>query len=68
MMMLEPVMMVRLDMMNRARMRDATSLAIFNDNMGDSPMANPFGLPLVYHAVAVPDELVAVTPCILAGS
>jgi len=40
-MMLEPVMIVRLDMMNNATMRLATSLAIFNDNMGVLLLVDP---------------------------
>jgi hypothetical protein len=44
-MMLEPVMMVRLDMMNNATMRLATSLAIFNDNiLGFSYWLTPPGM------------------------
>jgi len=35
------VMMVRLDMMNSATMRLATSLAIFNDNMGGLLLVSP---------------------------
>jgi len=38
------VMMVRLDMMNSATMRLATSLAIFNDNMGVSYWLAPPGM------------------------
>lgn len=64
--MLEPVMIVKLDMMNKATIRDATSLAIFNDNMGFS-----CGLPLrarVYQKVIDPESLVAVTVGQLLGS
>jgi hypothetical protein len=44
-MMLEPVIMVRLDMMNNATMRLATSLAIFNDNiLGFSYWLTPPGM------------------------
>jgi hypothetical protein len=41
-MMLEPVMIVRLDMMNRATTRLATSLAIFSDSIGVLLVVSPF--------------------------
>jgi hypothetical protein len=48
-MMLEPVMMVKLEMMNNATMRLVTSFAIFSESMGFSCWLTP---PVVCYRLA----------------